>query len=90
MDELKGGAALALISDAGMPAINDPGAQLIAAAVEEGLPVVPIPGPSATLTALIGAGLPSASFTFCGFAEAKTSARTQQYVKWKGALLSII
>jgi len=84
VDELQGGAALALVSDAGVPAINDPGAQLIAAAVEEGVKVVPVPGPSATLTALVGAGLPTASFIFCGFAEAKTTARKKQFTKWKG------
>lgn len=84
VDQLRGGAALALVSDAGVPAINDPGAQLIAAAVEHGISVVPVPGPSATLTALVGAGLPTASFTFCGFAEAKTSARIKQFSKWKG------
>ena len=48
--ELKSGAALALVSDAGMPAINDPGSQLIATAIHEDIPVIPIPGPSATLT----------------------------------------
>ena len=72
------------MSDAGIPAINDPGAQLIAAAVERGVSVVPIPGPSATLTALVGAGLPTSSFIFCGFTEAKTGARTRQFSKWKG------
>jgi 16S rRNA (cytidine1402-2'-O)-methyltransferase len=83
LEDLKGGAALALVSDAGVPAINDPGAALIAAAVEAGVAVVPVPGPSATLTALVGAGLPTASFTFCGFTEAKSGGRKKQFTMWK-------
>ena len=86
--ELKGGSAMALVSDAGMPAINDPGAQLIAAAVEEGVAVVPVPGPSATLAALVASGLPTASFTFCGFAESKGGARRQQLEGVKGAFFA--
>lgn len=83
VEELRRGAALALVSDAGIPAINDPGGQLITAAVEEGLAVVPIPGPSATLTALTASGLSMSSFTFCGFVEAKSGARIKQFTKWK-------
>jgi 16S rRNA (cytidine1402-2'-O)-methyltransferase len=83
VEELQKGAALALVSDAGIPAINDPGGQLIVAAVEQGLNVVPIPGPSATLTALTASGLNMASFTFCGFMEAKSGARIKQFTKWK-------
>lgn len=84
LEELRGGAALALVSDAGVPAINDPGAALIAAAVEAGVAVVPVPGPSATLTALVGAGLPTASFAFCGFAEPKSGGRRKQFGRWSG------
>ncbi len=58
---------IALVSDAGTPGVSDPGMRLIQAAIAEGIPVVPIPGPSAVLTALIGAGLPFDSFTFLGF-----------------------
>jgi 16S rRNA (cytidine1402-2'-O)-methyltransferase len=83
VEELQRGAALALVSDAGIPAINDPGGQLIAEAVEQGLNVIPIPGPSATLTALTASGLNMASFTFCGFIEAKTGSRVKQFRKWK-------
>jgi len=83
VEELQRGAALALVSDAGIPAINDPGGQLIAAAVEQGLNVVPIPGPSATLTALTASGLNMSNFTFCGFIEAKSGARMKQFTKWK-------
>ena len=66
-----------------MPAINDPGAQLIAAAVAEGIKIIPIPGPSATLTALIGSGISTSSFTFCGFVEAKKNSRVRQFTSWK-------
>jgi len=87
LGELKGGAAIALVSDAGMPAINDPGAQLIAAAAVEGVSVIPVPGPSATLAALVASGLDTSNFTFCGFTEAKSSARRKQFEKWKGGLM---
>jgi 16S rRNA (cytidine1402-2'-O)-methyltransferase len=83
VDTLRRGAALALVSDAGIPAINDPGGHLIAAAIEQGLPVIPIPGPSATLTALTASGLSMSSFTFCGFIEAKSGSRVKQFTKWK-------
>ena len=82
--------AMALVSDAGMPAINDPGGQLIAAAVEAGVPIIPVPGPSATLTALLGSGLSTDSFTFCGFTEAKSSARKKQFLKWRSVPSTLI
>ena len=58
---------VALVSDAGMPGISDPGHDLIVAAIEHGIPVVPIPGPSVLLTALVISGLPSHQFVFLGF-----------------------
>ncbi|MDT3428779.1 16S rRNA (cytidine1402-2'-O)-methyltransferase [Paenibacillus forsythiae] len=61
------GKNLALVSDAGLPAISDPGADLVALAVSEGIPVVPIPGANAALSALIASGLPTNIFTFVGF-----------------------
>ncbi|MBO8164858.1 MAG: 16S rRNA (cytidine(1402)-2'-O)-methyltransferase [Brevibacillus sp.] len=61
------GKKIALVSDAGMPAISDPGADLVRDAVASGFPVVPIPGANAALTALIASGLPTDSFTFVGF-----------------------
>lgn len=90
LKELKAGAAIALVSDAGMPAINDPGAQLISTAVQEGISVIPVPGPSATLTALVASGLDTSSFTFCGFAESKSSARKQQLERWKNIPSTLI
>ncbi len=58
---------VALVSDAGTPAVSDPGQELVRAALAAGHPVVPIPGPSAVIAALIASGLPSDSFTFFGF-----------------------
>lgn len=61
------GETVALVSDAGTPAISDPGEDLVRIAIEEGIPVVPIPGASASISALVMSGLPTASFRFVGF-----------------------
>ena len=66
---------LALVSDAGMPSINDPGHELIAAAIENSVPVVPIPGATAIITALVASGLPTSQFTFVGFLPRRSSER---------------
>src|SRR2546430_6894962 len=58
---------IALVSDGGTPALSDPGVRLVSAAVAAGCPVVPIPGPSAVLAALVASGLPTNQFTFLGF-----------------------
>jgi 16S rRNA (cytidine1402-2'-O)-methyltransferase len=75
---LEAGEAIAVISDAGLPGISDPGEALVAAAREAGLPVVCIPGPSAVTTALVSSGLPSGRFCFEGFLPAKPSQRRQR------------
>ncbi len=64
---LGGGGSVALVSDAGTPLVSDPGARLVAAAVEAGHDVVPVPGASALLAALTASSLPAAPFTFVGF-----------------------
>ena len=66
---------MALVSEAGMPGISDPGYELIAAAIEHGIPVVPIPGASAVTTALAVSGLATDRFTFLGFLPNKTVSR---------------
>lgn len=71
--ELRGGARVALISDAGAPCIADPGFGLVRACRAEGIPVVPVPGPSAVITALMASGLPAHPFTFLGFLPRKGS-----------------
>ncbi|HPW17379.1 MAG TPA: 16S rRNA (cytidine(1402)-2'-O)-methyltransferase [Candidatus Aminicenantes bacterium] len=70
---LKEGRDVALVSDAGTPGISDPGFPLIRAALEEGLAVVPVPGPSAVTAALSAAGLPTHRFLFAGFAPPKAA-----------------
>jgi len=66
---------VALVSEAGMPGLSDPGYELIRAAIAAGFPVVPIPGPVAAITALVVSGLPTDSFTFIGFLPRKASER---------------
>ncbi len=68
--------AVALVSDAGMPGISDPGYELVVACVEAQIPVVPIPGPTAAMTALCVSGLPSDRFVFEGFLPLKGKERT--------------
>ena len=77
ISEIHSGKSIALISDAGTPLISDPGYFLVAQAKKEGLKVVPIPGPSALITALSASGLASDSFTFLGFLPSKQTARVK-------------
>ena len=75
--DLEGGARVALVTDAGMPGISDPGFRLISLAIRHHIPVVPIPGASAFLAALVASGLPADSFRFSGFLPAKVGQRRQ-------------
>jgi len=72
---LKRGSAIALVSDAGMPGISDPGAWLVSEAIAAGIPVIPIPGANAALSALVASGLSTAEFHFIGFLPEKAGAR---------------
>lgn len=72
---LRQGKSVALISDAGTPCISDPGYQLVRDAVAEQIPVIPIPGASAAITALSASGLPSDCFTFAGFPPSRQGKR---------------
>ncbi len=76
--KLKAGLTIAQCSDAGMPSISDPGKELVAAAVKEGIPVVPLPGANAGLTALIASGLVPQPFYFYGFLERKHQQQVQE------------
>ncbi|HZD73918.1 MAG TPA: 16S rRNA (cytidine(1402)-2'-O)-methyltransferase [Actinomycetota bacterium] len=76
-DEIAGGATVALVSDAGTPAISDPGHDLIGACLERGLRVEVVPGPSAVLAALVVSGLPIDRFTFEGFPPRRPVARAR-------------
>jgi 16S rRNA (cytidine1402-2'-O)-methyltransferase len=73
--EMQEGASVALVTDAGMPGISDPGYRLIALAIRHRVPVVPVPGASAFLAALVASGLPTDSFRFSGFLPAKRGER---------------
>ena len=73
--DLEGGAKIALVTDAGMPGISDPGYRLITLAIRHRVPVIPVPGASAFLAALVASGLPADSFRFSGFLPAKQGER---------------
>ncbi|MBD2337845.1 16S rRNA (cytidine(1402)-2'-O)-methyltransferase [Calothrix sp. FACHB-156] len=77
LEHLANGKAIALVSDAGMPGISDPGYELVTACIEAGITVVPIPGASAAITALSASGLPTDRFVFEGFLSAKTQHRRE-------------
>ena len=73
--DLEGGAKIALVTDAGMPGISDPGFRLITLAIRHHVPVIPIPGACAFLAALVASGLPTDSFRFSGFLPSKSGQR---------------
>lgn len=84
------GEDVALVSDAGMPAISDPGEELVRSAVEAGIPVVPIPGPTAFVTALVASGLPTRRFAFEGFLPHKGRERRRALERLKGEERTLI
>ncbi|BBD68295.1 uroporphyrin-III C/tetrapyrrole methyltransferase [Nostoc commune NIES-4072] len=77
LEHLVNNKAIALVSDAGMPGISDPGYELVKACIEAGIAVVPIPGASAAITALSASGLPTDRFVFEGFLPAKSQQRQE-------------
>jgi 16S rRNA (cytidine1402-2'-O)-methyltransferase len=81
IEKLTGGTRIAVVSDAGTPGISDPGFRLISRAIERGVPVIPIPGPAAFVSALVASGLPIDSFSFRGFLPAKSGARRRELEK---------
>ncbi len=90
INKLLSGLNIALVSDAGMPGISDPGYPLVAEAVKQGITVVPIPGASAVITALAASGLPTNSFWFEGFLPRKDKERTailSELAEMKGTLI---
>lgn len=90
LEKLREGKQVALVTDAGTPGISDPGQPLIRKAACEGIPLVPIPGPSAAIAALSISGLPTESFLFYGFLPAKASARKKFLEALKKRLETLI
>jgi 16S rRNA (cytidine1402-2'-O)-methyltransferase len=87
---LEAGERVALVSDAGTPAVSDPGYRLIAACVAAGVRIEPIPGPSAVLAALVASGLPTDRFAFDGFLPRKGSARQRRLAELAAELRTIV
>jgi 16S rRNA (cytidine1402-2'-O)-methyltransferase len=87
---LKAGGAYALISDAGVPLVSDPGYRLVRACIEDDIAVHSLPGASATLTALTLSGLPSDAFTFIGFLPQKEKARRDHLLRFKDVPSTLI
>ncbi|HPD02135.1 MAG TPA: 16S rRNA (cytidine(1402)-2'-O)-methyltransferase [Eubacteriales bacterium] len=90
IDLLKAGKSVALISDAGMPAVSDPGAALVAAAREEGIPLTVIPGASAAVAAFALSGIESGGFTFLGFIEGNRNDKVSILQKQKSNPLPLV
>ncbi len=87
---LRGGDDVALISEAGTPGVSDPGARLVAAAVAGGVRVVPVPGASAALAALVASGLPSDEFYFVGFPARDGGPRLQAFAKLRNIEATLV
>jgi len=84
LEKLRQGLSVALITDAGTPCISDPGYQLVRDAVAEGIPVVPVPGPSAAIATLSAAGFPTDRFAFEGFLPNRQGKRRERLLSLKG------
>lgn len=90
LERLRLGESVALVSDAGTPLISDPGYRVVAAAVANGYPVVPVPGASAALAALAASGLPVAEFRFIGFLPAKAAARRKMLEELAQSSITVV
>ena len=88
--QLEQGSHIALVSDAGMPVISDPGHRLVSLAVRHNIPVIPVPGASAFVAALAAAGLPVDKFRFLGFLPSKKLARRQALEELKGVSKTLV
>lgn len=90
VERMKRGESVALISDAGTPGIADPGYRLVRAAIEAGVRVVPVPGPSVFAAVLSAAGLPTDRFAFEGFVPARTAARRAFYARLRSEPRTVV
>ncbi len=84
------GKNIALVSDSGTPLVSDPGYELVSSCRREGIPVIPVPGPSAAIAALIGSGLPADTFFFAGFLPARSSERKRKLQELSGIPATLI
>jgi 16S rRNA (cytidine1402-2'-O)-methyltransferase len=87
---LREGKTIALVSDSGTPLISDPGYALVSGCRKEGIPVIPVPGPSAAIAALAGSGFPSDSFYFAGFLPARGAPRRRRLEELAGIPSTLI
>lgn len=87
---LRSGHDVALVSDAGMPGISDPGAKLVAACIAVGISVVPVPGPTAFVAALVASGLPTDRFAFEGFLPRRPAERRQRLEELAGERRTLV
>ena len=88
---IQAGATVALVSDAGFPAVSDPGARIVRAAIDAGISLTVIPGPSAVDAALVASGLPTEPFAFVGFLPRRTSERArlfERFAEWPGSIVA--
>jgi len=90
VDRLSAGEDVAIVTDAGMPGISDPGSEVVRLAVEAGVRVVPIPGASAPLAALAASGLPTERFTFVGFLPRKGGGRRKALEELRTAIGTLL
>ena len=90
MQKLQAGVNVAQVSDAGMPGVSDPGYRLIKLAIEHGIPVVPVPGASALVSALAASGLPTDAFEFRGFLPARSGQRRTELESIRSAQHTVI
>ncbi len=90
LEKVREGQKIGIVTDAGTPGISDPGMLLIEAALEQGIEPVPIPGPTALITALIASGLSTHPFAFLGFAPARGTERKRFFEKYKALEMTCI
>ncbi len=90
VSRMRAGDSIALVSDAGTPLVSDPGYQLVRAALDAGIVVMPLPGPCAAIAALSAAGLPSDRFCFEGFLPARSAARRRRLAELAGETRTLV
>ena len=90
VERVQAGEAVALVSDAGLPGISDPGYRVVQAAIAANVRVIPIPGPSAVDTAIIASGLPTDAFLYAGFLSSKSSQRIKAFEALRGESATLV